>query len=549
MPFPIIATIALFVVACVLAASAVAANELMRRVLRKVWLGLLLLVAINLALKIPWTGAFYHGLEYEDCFVHQAVAREFYYGHTGVQDRGSFLQGIWSIGSLRDGGQMYQTFFNPIGYASIIFLGQILFGDHAWVGHLLSIAASALGSAVVFLLASTMRRGLEFPIWTSVIFTSLPLVNANASMTSSEVFSSFFVALSLLMLRLAHLEESTPAARELAKIALSFVLAFAIACRRDNCIILILVPALVWMERKSESPRLSSLIIETLQLIILPASFALLCFGLLDNIQEEAPVDGSPAFSILYVHRLVPALATALLKPSFYLCFSAALLFVPFVWRRVSGLQQIALVLFAYFVAYGSHFRSHYFLEGAEVTAFDMVRYLLNLSPLIAIAATAGLLLIPWSFLNRSLSRARRRIACVTVALVTLLLSLTITVESRAKLVEEEQQVRIRGPRESLSHITSKDDRVWVFTTVPCLFQIYAPPHIGIVDLDVASTHASPLVDEILASGRAFLFLTPLDLAPENLRRYPERRRWLDSKHWHTVLSINGDSLHRFELE
>src|SRR5947209_3946746 len=126
-----------------LPAVVVLAHRPCRSCLRRNWWILLILLALNFGFKLPFGNPFYHGLEYEDCFVHQAVGREFHYGQRFTQDRGSFYESIWSVGNLQH-GDYYQTFFNPIGYATAIYLTHRVIGDRPSAGHWVSLAASCL---------------------------------------------------------------------------------------------------------------------------------------------------------------------------------------------------------------------------------------------------------------------------------------------------------------------------------------------------------------------------------------------------------------------
>lgn len=52
------------------------ADPFPRGILRRHWRVLLLLVAVTLIWRIPTSGRFFHGLEYEDAYVYTVAARQ-----------------------------------------------------------------------------------------------------------------------------------------------------------------------------------------------------------------------------------------------------------------------------------------------------------------------------------------------------------------------------------------------------------------------------------------------------------------------------------------
>lgn len=534
MTHPILITANLFAIATALPAVAIWGSNNLRKFLRHNWYIILLLLGLNLVLKLPLGAHFYHGMEYEDCYVHQAVGREFYYGQTSVQDEGSYVEGIWSVGSLHR-GDYYKTFFNPIGYATVIYMAHQLFGDRPSAGHWVSLVASCLGVVVVFLLGYLIWPGRMFPIVSALIYSTLPVVNGNASTTSSEVFSSLYVGLAVMLSYLAFNDRDAPKVRFLAKVALASVLTFAVVCRRENTILLLLTPVMIWLSCQNEGVRLHQKLIQlafnSTLILLIPCGFSVMALKLLSNYEQEVGAIAANPFDFTNFIALGPALVAALVDPSLYLCFGALLMFTPIVWFWQPAMRSVLLVLAVYLLAYTFHFRSYYFLQSYQANSFDLIRYLMNVSPLIALAS-AGATCLLWGMAKPLMPNDSHKSPAIVALGVAVMLSVAFerTINWRSEHTNEEQRLRVQPVLEAIyqAGIHSPQPH-WIFTSLPCLFQIYGPPSLGIVDVDVAAELDPSLLNQILAGGQAYAFLTPIDLSAEDRFRYPQRTRWLDA--------------------
>ena len=231
----------LFVLSTMAILLAVAAHPSARRTLTTHWRAVLVVLAINLFVKVPINQPWFHGLEYEDCFVHQAVARQLQYGHNPLPDALEYREAVFSIGSLED-GEAHQSFYHTIGYAGAIRLLQEIFGDSPVVGHLLSLAASCAAVVLVFLLAAQLRVHAFLPHLAAIVYTCIPVANCHAATTSAEVFSSFFLTGTMVVVYLAADASARRGVAILQLVALWLTLAFAILVERENVVLAFLLP-------------------------------------------------------------------------------------------------------------------------------------------------------------------------------------------------------------------------------------------------------------------------------------------------------------------
>ena len=127
------------------------------------WKLILLFIIINFYLKFPFQSPFFHGREYEDCFVHQAVARQLEQLPTHEVGVNPFRESIFSVGSIVS-GDFSQTFYNYIGYPTIIHIFDRLFGERPSNGHVVSLMAACLNVTLVFLVATLLDIHWALPL-------------------------------------------------------------------------------------------------------------------------------------------------------------------------------------------------------------------------------------------------------------------------------------------------------------------------------------------------------------------------------------------------
>lgn len=220
-----------------------------RTILLSNWKILFLLFLLNLLLKLPINSPFFHGMEYEDCYVHQATARHLT-SFSSTQETGisPFREYIFSLGSITNGGSS-QHFYNYIGYPSAIYLMQQVIGDKPFAGHLVSLLASCTCVIFIYLLSTLLKISPQLPISSSLIYTFLPIGIIFSASTSADILSGLCILTLILLLYVKEYRTDSPFANILLCAAISTVLIYSILVKRENVLLLCLLPIIAMMTR------------------------------------------------------------------------------------------------------------------------------------------------------------------------------------------------------------------------------------------------------------------------------------------------------------
>lgn len=520
-------------------------------ILRSNWHILLILFVVNLCIKIPFGLPFFHGLEYEDCFIHQAVARQLPLDPEIGATPNPFRETIYSMGSL-DSGDYHQTFSHFIGYPTVINLVQRVIGDIPSAAHLVSLISSCILVSLVFVLARLISTN-SLLAWLSVAFlTCIPVNIAFATATSSEIFSSVYLVLALLLMYLVESTGPDRIAKTLSVIALPAVLIFAVLIRRENALLLLLFPMLYYLtsfktvrrSRSADTLRVSFLV------LLLPVGFVL---GVLDfsaiYVDELSEVGHAP-FALKNMLILLPCFGKLFVTFRLYFAVGLLLVFVPLVWNTRKEMRPTILAFLSFIGLYAAHWRSYYFLETYEAGAWDCVRYSLNVMPLFAIVAASCMLWVLECANKRmaalGLTKGWTRIGLVIGSVGLALWCAAIALGLRGELTKKEQELRVGPVKESIRILTERHgDAFWLFTFEPCIVQIYGRRSLRSADLVTLEYYNDDSLRNIIEGGNAYVLLTDDQGTDEYANRYDFQIDWIRARETTDVYEGRGWKLVR----
>jgi hypothetical protein len=504
----------------------------------------LLMIVVNFCLKFPFCSPFFHGREYEDCFVHQAVARQL--EQNKINGDNSFRESIVSAGNI-DSGDSRETFHHYIGYPTVIHIVDRIFGERTQSGHIVSLIAACFNVVLVFLLASIMILHPSFPYIASAVYTLLPLGTVYAASTSAEILSSFYVTLVLLQIYLLADKSLSRFASVATYIGLCSCMIFSILVKRENTLLLILFPICYFFINNTAGHITSCLIkiIKTAFLVIIPILFFQLVFlDLYFNVREEACASANRFFTVKNLFVLGPEYILSLGQFKFYMVFGIVLLTLPVVWYKFQTAKPVIFAFLGYLFMYSAHYRSYYYLQNYATSMWDTVRYMLSMLPVIALLSSICIVYV-FSFICDIVRLRLIRPLIIGSMIFLCLFSIYTSFQLRTNLTDSEQEEVIKPALCAIKTLINKNNRIWIFTSRPCLYQIYGPRNLNLVDLTMVNKLGNEHLDTILDSAQAYACLTSWDLNPVNVSRYAEQMKWLREKESSTTLMFDGMTIVR----
>ncbi len=545
---PPLMTLLLLIAALATAAIVLFQHSLTRAMIVGYYKPLMLLLVLAACLRYPIGAPFYHGMEYEDCFVHQAVARQIFDPTNPINHHPTFRQSVLSVGSLDDAHE-HETFLHFIGYPTAIRAVQILFGDTAAAGHWVSLVASLLNVLLVACLAAQCGCSRILALAAAAIYTCVPLSVAFSATTSAEVLSSSFVVLFLVLVGLCARPSPGRAAFVISYAALSFSIIVAILVKRENMLLVLSLPVMFLLSAPTVSSSFSSRVGRSLKrsavALAFPIFFLLVCLDLPTVYLDERAAAGSDLLSLSNLRILGPAFAWSLAHPRFYFLFGFFLLCLPLVWRRCYGLRSVMVLFLAYLCMYAAHWRSYYFLKWHTVSVWDTVRYMLNILPLLSMLSASGVVLLGESLCAKSRFLAKhQRVIFYPLAAVALVAASVIGLYTRAHETRIEQDERV-GPIISVIDTVCKGRRedAWLLTFEPCIAQIYGPRWLRMVDLAIIDRLNATGLEDAFGSGPVFAFLRPWDTDEANEERMALQLAWLRQQEWKSLNKTRSGQL------
>ena len=367
------------------------------------------------------------GLEYEDAYVYTDTARYMLADYPWSVDR-------FKTKSVQDGSLSHVYSFGTFGghseaFPLLIAIISSLISYHPINALLINAVLSYL---IILLFVLRFRRlGLETVNVLLLCTASAPLLLLFQTSGTSETPSSLALAVFLLTIDAAFLR-SSQASRGWGLTAI-LALSLAIALKRENLVLLIAFPLLWTFHTPVRSRRDFYFVTACCSLFGL--SYAAF-FHIAQIENNEAQTIGAATFSLCNFQVLFPALIAALLRPGYWGVMGLLFIITPFLWRWIGNKTQFLLcasICGGYILLYTFHYRNHYQVASGKISPFEMMRYSVNLFPLILGALST----VSWP--TRQLHRSQVQLVCAALAV----LLLPVNLYTRARYSEIERVNRI----------------------------------------------------------------------------------------------------------
>jgi hypothetical protein len=270
----------------------------------------------------------------------------------------------------------------------------------------------------------------------------------------------------------------------------------------------------------------------------------LFALGIVSIYKDEAGSIAYTPFSILYALRLLPAFIQSMF--CFENSFIWGLFFVllPVTLLKTKNYIGIFLIVMGYLIIYSCHWRSYYFLVGQDVSIHDADRYLLALTPLIAILLGGCVKLLVDTSVAHIRFAGRLKLIWVGIFCTSIFIySCVQTSITRQRLILIEQS-HIGPFIQALNHCErASGSNVTIATFNICYFQIYGRSGLQLFDLRFISREPSARLDDTLRRGVVYCILNTNDLSPANQMRYSKEFNEI-KKRFFTESPINiGDAV------
>lgn len=464
------------------------ASDLLRK--RATWIVAAMVLAG--AMKYPYAGHLFSGLEYEDSYIYAAAAR----GNISSESNASqpFLTEACSNGTVA-ACNYYSTYSgHVIGYSAVIAAAAKLFGFDPWLANYVSLSASVLCAGILFITALLINNSLPYAAITAAIFALLPFQNLYSTASVVEPFSSLFLALSFLgYLVCVHYQPRQWRSWRsiLAWSGLALVWWATILIKRENALEIALLPIVTGVLLLAERKPLRAIVLRLAPVFCISIALAFFSLAVIDiseTIRAEIPdVRGSP-FSFSFLPRLLPVFLAALFDWRLFAFLSALL---PLALVKIlhsenrSPLVLYPVVLFgAYLLIYSLHYRSYWFTRTWEINEFDSYRYLANVIPLYSLIAAAGLQ-VAWGACQRAFPEniTFRKFIAPFICGLAVAFSAAQTASLRIYYREIEDEVRFKSVQSVLNFLRPIDYPYAIVADDVVLFQIFGGSSMYLINM------------------------------------------------------------------
>ncbi len=470
-------------------------DQYLHALLKTHWKLILVCIALVLLWRIPADGGFFHGTEYEDSYVYTVAGRQMA-EHFRIEPNGVTLPysiNVCSVGSLISCKQSDNFPEHLIGYPYILSVSSNIVGYRPSIGSVVNILCACLVDVLIFLLCMVIADDVIAAGSAALIFAITPVFAVWGLETSAEPISNGCMSLVLwfcLRFGFAQNEHRSRWNALAAWCALTALLLFSLTVKRENILLLILLPVIVFL-MQFKSVRAHCFSHWRFWGIVLSAALGLILSSQIKIFQtmssettllNKFPITGSQFISLL------PVFVRSFFVVQWY--GGAAILVLVgaiVVWRR-KALGLFPLLLFgSYVLLYAFHIRSYYEMQSGGTDSRTALRFSMNLMSVWSILAgigTASLLRCARRTRVWTNQRIPKNWIAVCAGAVVLGVSYYATTSFRDDVVEDEIRMRIE-PSLTAVRVADHDPirKTYILTLEPLIPQMYADPSIDVVSL------------------------------------------------------------------
>jgi hypothetical protein len=538
------------------ATSALAADRWLHRALKEHWKFVLALTVVVVIWRIPTSGSFFHGLEYEDSYVYTVAGRQIHehVSSTGIAVTAPYSIQVCEIGSLKacDKWEAFPEHF--IGYPYIIAVFSDIAGYSPAIGSLVNLLAACVSGVTIFGIVLLATENVTMGRAAAVVFAITPVFAVYGLETSAEPASNLCVTLVIwFFMRSVQMAGTLPSRLTflLPWCAYTSALLFSLMVKRENILMALFLPLLapLVVPHHSESRAWHA---RSILLMFVSSTLALLLSAkmhLLHTTSSEAAVlkefPLNPARLVTFV--------MGFLRSFFVFDWYGGTVFAVMLgmivsWRR-KGLCLVPLCLFtAYVLLYAAHIRGYYEMRLGHVEPASALRFSMSLMSLWSVVAGVGVgaVMATLPTVGRHISkRTVTGIKWVSLAGV-LGISFVVTRAIRNDAVEDETQVRLAPAFSALDHVSS-DGSEFIVSLEPLVIQMYADPASHVVDLAAIDSSELRTMMSPGKSDRLVLIDEANRQSEADMERYGNQFRYLESLSRKTLYSARGYDIIRLE--
>ena len=478
------------------------------------------IVGIALVARWPLGRSFFHGLEYEDSYVYSVDAREIalHEGQMTWSSATPFGFSTCTLGSLSHCDLWTSYPEHLIGYPYALSVAIKVFGYTPNIGSWFNLVCAIVSCVLVFSIARRLTGESDSGLRAAAIFALVPVFAVNGLETSAEPFSSLWLLLVIdLLLLLIDVGEQR-GRMLLIWLAFTSVLLFALLIKRENALLLVLLPMLVAaFQRESTSLKHAVLVVAMSAIVGL---FLVLQINLSATSAFEGRLTSSFSYAVSKAWTFVEAYFSSFLNPLWYIGTPVLVAAAVFRMRRRDPRGIVLSVLFAYLFLYAIHIRSYGEMYAGTSSPYRALRFNMNVMGLWAVACAFGFeqCIRIWPAKWRQNSIVFRLVIGLGVIIC---LGLTEFLHDRE--AEDEGNVRIQPTADAIE-AWQVNRSLYIATATPLLPQMYGPVDAQIADLTTLDVKT---VQAVYTSHGLLLVATQEDLSDDQELRYGDTIRYV----------------------
>ncbi len=470
-------------------------DSFLHALLRTHWKPLLVCVVLVLIWRIPAEGGFFHGLEYEDSYVYTVAGRQMA-EHFRIEPSGATLPysiNVCAVGSLTSCSLSDNYPEHLIGYPYILSLFFKIFGYHSSIGSIANVVCASLVDILILLLCMVIADDVIAAGSAALIFAITPIFAVWGLETSAEPIANGCVCLVLwFCLRYVFVSPRLSGHWRAFLIWCAFTttLLFSLTVKRENILLPIVLPLIVFLVRFTNKSTHSSPV-HRFRWMLVSAALALMFCLQLHLFQTQ-----SSQIALLYKFPLtatelvsfLPVFASSFFVVQWYGGAIILVLIGAIVASRQRGLALFPLLLFAgYLLLYAFHIRSYYEMQSGNTDARAALRFSMSLMGMWSILAGLGTAsMLKWLLRTRIWTNHRVPVNWIVGCTVATIVgaSFFTTDYFREDIVRDEFRMRIEP---SLTAVRAADHdptrKAYILTLEPLIPQMYADPSVDVISL------------------------------------------------------------------
>jgi hypothetical protein len=391
----------LFWVSVIASTLGFATDRWLRSVLQAHWKLILPLLVLALAWRIPTDGTFFHGLEYEDCYVYTVAGRQMLENtvpsvHSFSATRFPYSLETCEIGSLKACESWQATPEHFIGYPYVLALFSRVAGYEPDIGSAVNIIAACVANVLIFFIAVLATHNVTAGGAAALVFAITPVFAVYGLETSAEPASNICICL-VTWFYMRSISDLGPSGGQWTRwtswIAYTSTLLFSLTVKRENILLVIVLPLLLpFIMGHARGHRLSQR--RLVFFILLSSALAITLSGQMrlaqTTLSEQALLKAFP-LTVGRLAEFILGFARSFFVNRWYGGVVALVIVGTVVSLRRRGLPLVVVCLFfSYLFLYAVHIRGYYEMRSGHIDTEAALRFSMSVMGLWSLLAGIG---------------------------------------------------------------------------------------------------------------------------------------------------------------